>query len=170
MKVKDFFRLALKLIAIFYAVQVIYSIAGSFQFFISSIPYSLFYAILGFIAVLIPAFVYYLIFVKSDKVMNILKIDKGFESEEVNFGNLSSKEILKIAFIIFGLLMIVQNIPSFVTNCFYAFKHSAKPTFYEFGADTAQHDYFAMTESGIYILLGYLMLTNYKRISGWFDK
>ena len=94
MKVKDLFRLALKLIAIFYAISVIYSIAGSFQFLILSFEHSLYYALWGLILILIPALTYYVIFIKSDKVMNILLIDKGFESDEVNFGNLSSKEIL----------------------------------------------------------------------------
>jgi hypothetical protein len=170
MEIKDFFKLALKLIAIFYAVQAVYLIVGNIYYFISTYKFQPVFAVFTLLSTLIPVVVYYLIFVQSDRVVRFLKIDKGFEGQKVHFGNLTSNEILKIAFIIFGLLMIVEGLPDFLTNVFYAFKDSAGSKFYEPNPDEMRYDYFAMTKSGIYILLGYLMLTNYKRIANWFDK
>lgn len=170
MKVKDLFRLALKIIAIFYAINAIFIIAKNIQFYMAGgFMFNIHY-IWPIISTLIPVLVYYLIFVQSEKLIKFLKIEKGFESDEVNFGNLSSGEILKIALIIFGLLMIVWGLPNFVTNCFYAFKYSVEPHFYENDATTITYDYFEMTQSAIYVLIGYLMITNYKRIAKRFDK
>lgn len=170
MEIKDFFKLALKLIAIFYAIDAIFLIASNIQYFINTYEYKVYTVAWTILSTFIPVLMYYLIFVQSDRLIKILRIDRGFEGQKVHFGNLSSSEILKIAFIIFGLLMIVWGLPNFVTNCFYALKYSAGPKFYEPNPDTIRFDYFEMTQSAIYMLLGYLMVSNYKRIAIWFDK
>lgn len=170
MEIKDFFKLALKLIAIFYAVEAIYFLAGNIQYFINIYEYEVITITWTILSTLIPVLMYYLIFVQSDKLVKFLKIDQGFEGKKVNFGSLSSLEILKIAFIIFGLIMIVWGLPNFLTNGFYAFKYSAGPQLYEPHPDAIRYDYFEMTQSGVYILMGYLMVSNYKRIANWFDK
>ncbi len=168
MKVKDFFKLALKLIAIFYAVNAIYSIIGNLQYFIYANNFINITTLWIVISILVPVIIYYLIFVKSDKLIKVLKIDQGFENQEINFGNLTQNEVLKIAFIIFGLIMIVWGLPSFLTNCFYAFKYSVEPQFLN-NSDGIKHDHIEIIQSAIYILLGYLMISNYKRITNWFD-
>ena len=170
MEIKDFIKLALKLIAIFYTIDGIYFIARNIQYFVITYEYKLYTVTWTIMTTVIPILMYYLIFVQSDKLIKFLKIDEGFEGQKVQFGNLKSNEILKIAFVIFGLLMIVWGLPNFLTNCFYAFKYSTEPRLYEPAPETLIFDYFEITQSAIYILLGYLMLTNYKRIANWFDK
>lgn len=169
MEIKDFFKLTLKLIAIFYGIDAIYNIAGLMQYFALSFQYSYISIIWVIGSSLLIVLTYYLIFVKSDWLIRVLKIDQGFEGKKVHFGNLTSNEILKIGLIIFGLFMIVWGLPNFVTNLFYAFKYSAGPQFAD-NQTAVQHDYFEMTQSGIYIVLGYLMVSNYKNIARWFDK
>jgi hypothetical protein len=170
MEIKDFFKLVLKLIAIFYGLDALFTIASSIQYYAYGNPFLNISTIWMIVSTLLPVLVYYLIFVQSDKLIRFLKIDKGFEGQKVQFGNLTSNEILKIAFIIFGLLMIVWGLPSFLTNCFYALKYSAGPQLYEPHQDTVKVDYYELTRSGIYILMGYLTVSNYKRIAKWFDQ
>ena len=169
MEIKDFFKLALKLIAIFYAVDAIYLISSNIQYFMYSQQYSNVTTLWIIITTVLPVLMYYLIFIQSDKLIKFLKIDKGFEGKEVNFGNLTSNEILKIAFIFFGCIMIVWGLPNFLINCFYAFKYSAGQQLID-SKSTIKYDYFEMTQSAIYVLMGYLMVSNYKRIANWFDK
>ncbi|MEQ6124634.1 hypothetical protein AAON49_10565 [Pseudotenacibaculum sp. MALMAid0570] len=169
MELKDLFKLALKLIAIFYAIEAIFIIGSNIRYFLYGYDLLNISSIWMFISTIVPVLMYYLIFVQSDKLIKFLKIDKGFTSQQVNFGNLSSGEILKISFIIFGLIMIVWGLPNFVTNCFYAFKYSAGNHLLS-DSEALKYDYFEITQSGIYILLGYLMISNYKRIANWFDK
>jgi len=169
MEFKDFFKLSLKLIAIFYGIDAIYNIAGLMQYFALSYQYSYLSItwVLGSSTLIVLT--YYIIFLKSDWLIRFLKIDQGFKGKTVNFGNLTSNELLKIALILFGFFMIVWGLPNFVTNLFYAFKHSAGPQFAD-NQSAIQHDYLEMTQSGIYMLLGYLMVSNYKSIARWFDK
>tara|TARA_R110002073_G_scaffold53840_4_gene138806 strand:- start:17142 stop:17651 length:510 start_codon:yes stop_codon:yes gene_type:complete len=169
MEVKDLFRLALKLIAIFFTIEAIFLISGNIRYFVYGHEFLNISSIWMVISTLLPILMYYLIFVQSDKLIKFLKIEKGFKDQKVNFGNLTSNEILKITFIIFGLLMIVWGLPNFITNCFYAFKYSVEPQFLN-DSQVFRHDYFEITESGIYILIGYLIISNYKRIANWFDK
>jgi hypothetical protein len=169
MEVKDFFRLALKLIAIFYTIEAIFFISSNIRYFVYGGELLGVTTLWMVTSTLLPILMYYLIFVQSDKLIKFLKIDKGFKNQQIHFGNLTSNEILKIAFIIFGLMMIVWGLPSFITNCFYAFKYSVEPQFLN-DSQVLKYDYFEVTESGIYILIGYLMISNYKRIANWFDK
>ena len=169
MELKDFFKLALKLIAIFFAVDAIYIIASNIQYFLSAREVLDFTGIWIIASTILPLIMYYLIFVQSDKLMKVLKIDKGFASQKVEFGNLSSSEILKIAFILFGLFMIIQGLPNLVVNLVYAFDYSASPKFSDV-TETAIFNYFDMIQSGVFVVLGYLMISNYKGIAKWFEK
>lgn len=169
MELKDFFKLALKLIAIFFTVEAIYIIASNIQYFLRAREVLDLTGIWFVASALLPLLMYYLIFVKSDKLMKVLKIDKGFTSQKVEFGNLSSSEILKISFILFGLFMLIQGLPNLIVNLVYAFDYSASPKFSGI-PETAIFNYFDMIQSGVYVVLGYLMISNYKGIAKLFEK
>ncbi|MFY0630095.1 MAG: hypothetical protein JXR05_06915 [Flavobacteriaceae bacterium] len=169
MHVKDLFKLALKLIAIFYAFSAILLLIDNASYFIYTNNMLSFISLSMAIRVLAPVLVYYLVFKKSDWLVSVLNLDKGFENQQINFGSLSAKELIKITVLFLSLYMLFTGIPDFLSHCFYAFKYSIEPNLYIDNSYQRQ-DYFNWTVSGIYMLLGFLATQNYKRIANWIDK
>lgn len=91
----------------------------------------------------------------ADKVVGLLRLDKGFDEERMDFGNLKATDIVKIGTFIIGGLLIINNIPALLSHTFFAFKDGISGQ----GYDTTNK--FNWAVSGINILLGYLLLTNY---------
>ncbi len=51
-----------------------------------------------------------------------MKLGKGFTDDRMELGNIKSSDIIKTGTFIIGGLMIVDNIPSLLSQAFWAFK------------------------------------------------
>ncbi|MDF0707041.1 hypothetical protein [Flagellimonas okinawensis] len=98
-------------------------------------------------------------------------MEKGFDSEHIETKDLNAKGLFNLGLIILGLLMIVDNIAQFLNFCYLAFKKQVSP----YGLDEIdgamldqQLDYNWWIISGLNVLIGLIMLTNYKQISKLF--
>jgi hypothetical protein len=100
-----------------------------------------------------------------DKVINWLKLDRGFDDDSIDFKNFNNANILKLAVIVIGGILIIKNIPAFLSHTLFAFKSSmgngAENNIIKYDL----RDYFYWATSFLNILLGYLMLANYQYIS-----
>ncbi len=92
---RDFFILIIKLFGLFSVVTSLFtSLPSHFSFALMDIDaFSLIW--IGLTAIVVVGLFILLIF-KSDKVVDLLRLDKGFEDDSIAFGNLSSIEIVKI--------------------------------------------------------------------------
>ena len=109
------------------------------------------------LAILIGLFV--ILIFKSDQVINLLRLDKGFDDDRIEFGNMNSRSLLKLAMIIIGGLLILDNIPEFLWHTLFAFQAEI---------DRKTHDSmykFQWAVSGVNLMLGLLLLTNYNALS-----
>jgi hypothetical protein len=109
------------------------------------------------IAVILGLFA--LLIFKSDKVVSVLKLDKGFEDEKIDFGNLKSTDLIKTGIFIIGGMLFLDNIPVFLSHAYFAFKENIVGTPYP------PKEKFYWAVSGINLVIGYLLLTNYHHIS-----
>ncbi|RRG21002.1 hypothetical protein DWB61_11315 [Ancylomarina euxinus] len=109
------------------------------------------------LAIMVGLFV--LLIFKSHKLVNLLKLDKNFDDERVEIGNLNPSSIVKLALIIIGGLMIINNIPVFLSQILFAFKRDSM------GTEFHPNDYYNFIASGIKVLVGTLILTNYSALS-----
>jgi hypothetical protein len=109
------------------------------------------------LAVMVGLFVF-LIF-KSHKVVNLLKLDKNFDDERIDFGNFNPSSIVKIALIIIGGFLIIENIPAFLSHTLFAFKVDV------IGMNYKSMHKFNWAVSGIKLVLGFLIVTNYSGIA-----
>ena len=64
---------------------------------------------------------------KTDFIIDILKLDKGFDEEQINLGNLTNESIFKLALIIIGGFLIIDYTPTLLFDIVNAFK--SKSTF-----------------------------------------
>lgn len=155
---RDFFISIIKLFGLMSIITTLFSvIPGNFSFALMYMDIFSFVWMAFAIIVVVGLFVF-LVF-KSDRVVDLLKLDKGFDDEKIELGNLASLDIVKIGTFIIGGLLIIENIPDFLSHTLFAFKGSIV------GKVRGEEDNFLWAVSGINILLGFLLITNYSFVA-----
>ena len=99
--------------------------------------------------------IFLLLLFKPKSIVHSLKLDKGFDDDRIEFGNLTAADIIKIGCFIIGGLLFVNNIADVLSQTFLAFKsdmHHVEYTYY--------NEYIWAT-SAIKTAIGFLVLTNY---------
>jgi hypothetical protein len=164
---KDLFIIVIKLFGLYLFIVTLFNIIPSC---VSNVASEMdWYSILYIIAIVLLFSMLLVVFLfNSHKVATFLKLDKGFDDEYIHFGNLDSEKISHLGFIIVGGLVFIDNLPFLLTNTYLTFKSSAQTTFDgEVPAYGTPHDYANLWSSLLSVLLGYLILTNYKSITKW---
>jgi hypothetical protein len=162
---RDFFRLIIKLFGLYSGLITVFTVIPNnitnvlFQF-----NFMMFLFIIGATLVIVLLFLF-LIF-KTDYIIDLLKLDKGFDEERIQFENLNSESIVKIAIFLIGGFLIINYLPNFLNYTVQAFRSKIQSS--EFSNISV--NYFNWIVSGINILLGYILITNYKVIAHYFDK
>ncbi|WP_190811678.1 hypothetical protein [Flagellimonas sp. S3867] len=159
---RDFFRIIIRIFALYLLLLTIFNFIPTN---VSYLSYEL--AIWPVLIILGSAVLMILLFVfllrKSDNVIDVLKLDKGFDDERIEFGNLGSLEIVKIALIFIGGFMILDHLPEFLHYCYLGFKKEISVTGlspFEAPGLAEFWDYFRWFISGVNLLVGYLILSN----------
>lgn len=163
---KDFFRLIIKLFALYSIITTIfYSIPSSLSFALMDFDFYSILFIVGF--TLLTLFLITLLLFKADWIIKILKLDKGFDSNEVSFQNFNLENIVKISIIITGGLLVIENFPKFLTYLIYIFKTSLSVNEFSPYNTNSQNfkDYIELGTRFINIIVGYLLLTNFNTLS-----
>jgi len=138
---RDFFMLILKLFGLFALIKTL------FEFIPLMIIYPDPRALYNYIATTIIAIVLFLILIfKSGQIMRLLKLDRGLDDELMGFGNITSVDMVKIGAIIIGGVLIVQNIPQFLNQCYNALSTDANEMGYS--AYDGEEDDPLLSESG----------------------
>lgn len=151
---KDFFILLIKIFGLFSVVTSLFSVLPSnISFAMMNIDAISIIWIVFAVIVVIGLFV--LLIFKSDKVVNLLKLDKGFDNDLIELGNLSTTDIIKLGTFIIGGFLILDNIPPFLSHTLFAFKGSI------IGLEYNEMDKFNWVINGLNLAIGYFLLTNY---------
>ena len=163
---KDLFRIIIKIFGLYLAIATLFS----------TIPNNISWAIQGFdvngiiytlLATGITLFLFITLVFNPDKIINWLKLDKGFDHDEIIIKQFSTDNILQLAIILIGGSLMIEYIPIFLSHSYFAFKTSAQNSFlsdyaYQYGEG---RDYMKWGISFINLLIGYLLITKYKTIS-----
>lgn len=162
---RDLFRLIIKIFGLYSGILTLFTVIPSN---VSSLVYQLdtISILIILSSILIPIGLFLLLIFKTDAIINFLKLDKGFDEEQIVIGNLKNESILKLSIIIIGSFLILDYIPGLLFDIVNAFKSkgSAAPI------EGTSVDYFGISIGIINIVLGYLLLTNYKSLATFFSK
>ncbi|MBN4051529.1 hypothetical protein JYU16_01820 [bacterium AH-315-M05] len=157
---KDFFRVLIKVFGLYSLILAL------FTFFPSQLSFVLYeieligiLIVLGMLTFIVLIFVF--LIKKPDTIINWLKLDQGFDEERIHFEKLNVQNIIKIAALIIGGLLLIDSIPVFLSHTYFAFKSDIAGS----GLDNKQYTKWAI--SFLNILLGYLLVANFARISKW---
>lgn len=156
---RDFFMLVIKLFGLFAVIKAL------FEFIPLMIIYPDPSSIYNYMMITASLVVLYLILIfKSGQIVRLLKLDKGFDEEMMGFENITSVEMVKIGTIIIGGILIIQNIPQFLTQCYNALSPDAN----EMGFSA--YDGKKMTLSCLNLVIGYLLISNYHWVEKLFNR
>jgi hypothetical protein len=167
MTVKDFFRLLIKLFALYSLVVSLFAVIRSIFGFI---PYEFDWLNLAWIAfttILLFALFVMLAF-QTDRIVEKLKLERGFDSTHIHFEKLDSFTIIKIGSIVIGCFLLVQNIPHFIVQLYLALRIRASETLLDgLLGFSRENNIYELSLRSINLLFGYLLLTNSGLISKW---
>ena len=172
---RDFFILTIKIFGLFSIITALFStLPNNISFVIQNIEFT------GIIWLIITTLIiiglFYLLLRKADKVSDFLKLEKGFDQERIDFSGLKSLDIIKFGILIIGGFLFIENIPSFLSHTLFAFKSSIPQGFdqaYENRGILKYNrleDYVYWISSGFNLIIGYLLIVNFKRISNYLNK
>lgn len=169
---KDLFRLIIKIFGLYFVISTMLS---TLPFYIETLT-SLFdlnnhteysYYIWMIFNMLFLVFLFVFLIYKTDLIIKWLKLNKGFDEDRIDFQNFNIANILKLAVIVIGGLLLIHNIPIFLSNSWFAFKASVgsninNDTTLQFGS---LRDYINLGIAFINIVIGYFLVTNYNFVS-----
>jgi len=159
---KDFFRIIIKLFGLYWFISSLFS-AGQFYylFFTSALTVtSLLMSLLLFLVVMV---LFYMLIVKTDFLIDFLKLNSGFDEDRIEFENFGMDNILKLGIIIIGGTLIIDNIAYFLNQSYLALK--IQMTDVSGIISLNRYNSFQWAVSFTKIILGYFLLTNYPAIS-----
>ncbi len=150
---KDFFILIIKLFGLYSIITAIFStLPQSISLLITD--FSIETIIYLTVALLVLVALFILLIFKSHLLVKILKLEKGFDDNRIELGNLTTIEIVKIATFIIGGFLIIDNIPVFINQTFNAFYSEINS---QVITSASKWNWFV---NGFNILIGYLLITN----------
>lgn len=151
---KDFFILIIKLYGLLLVIDTIFSaLPNSVAFAIMFIDIEGILIIASAVIILVVLFI--LLVFKADKLVRLLKLEKGFDDDRIELGNFKSSDIIKIGTFIIGGILFIENIPSFLSHSYFAFKSEIQ------GIDYSPSAKYYWAVNGINLIIGYLLVANF---------
>lgn len=168
---RDFFILLIKAFGLYSIISISFSVLPNNMLY--TIRYIDYIGIIWMLLSLITIFcLFFFLIKKANKVSDFLKLEKGFDDNQIDISGLKSKDIIKIAVLIIGGLLFINNIPPFLSNTLFAFKASVPQSFENSNLIKYNNlkDYLHWANSGINLIMGYLLIFNFKKISNYINK
>ena len=159
---KDFFSVLIKLFGLQSLIITIFSTIPNYTAFSAS-EYSIEFIITIVISLGVTIGLFSILIFKSNWIVTVLKLDKGFDTDEINIGGLNSEEIIKTGTFIIGGIVFINNISNAISqgiNLLYLDTN-------DFDITINQKLY--LGQSIVIVIVGWLLMTNYSRIAKWFN-
>ncbi len=109
--------------------------------------------------VILPFIVSIVLIFWTSWVINLLKLDKGFQSTEVLLNSTSQQQTLQLAIILLGGFLIVKNITTTIAHVVEAFRISL------IGFENSTYHNF--WQSGLSVFIGALLIANREALTKW---
>ncbi|MBL7885201.1 MAG: hypothetical protein JNJ52_00505 [Flavobacterium sp.] len=163
---RDFFRLIIKIFGLYSLILTVFTVIPNN---ISNLLYQYDIRMIAVILAImcISVGLFFVLLFKTDSIITILKLEKGFDEEKMDIGNLNSQSILKLALILIGGFLVLDYVPSFLFELVNAFKYKVSDASSIEGYSV---DYFGLSTGIINIVIGFLLVMNYKSIAHFLDK
>lgn len=162
---KDLFRILIKLLATYSLIITVFTTIPSSISYLPMYSDDLIFMI-GWIigSLLIVGGLFLWLLRKPDGIINLLKLDKGFDDELIDLKIAKPELVLHIGLIVIGGIMFVDNILLFITYTYTAFQADID------GNMMGEWDKQWWVVSALKTFVGYLLVWNYAPITTWILK
>ena len=113
MSPRDFFRVVLKILAI---LMIVNGVVPAFSQLITYFGRETYIALLLLGMAIFFGFIAWVILIKTDEIIEVLKLDRGYQTEEFTFGEPHTGKIIRLACIIAGLYMFFESVPDILVE------------------------------------------------------
>ena len=163
---RDFFRLVIKLFGLY---SLILSLFTFLPRNISNVTLYkdeiwIIFAVLGSVLLTISLFLFLLF--KTDFIIDVLGLEKGFDEDKIILGDFKTEQILKFSIILISGFLIVEYFPSVLVEMLNIFKTKTS----SYSIIGYEVDYYNFIIGIINVIIGLFLITNYKPISNYLDK
>lgn len=172
---KDLFKIILKLFGLFSVTRIFLEIPQLIFYFSYETNYEISPETNWYILLILGSLVLttYILLFKADLIINLFRLDKGFDNDEISLITFSSKNVVKLALITISIYLIMNNIVEFLSQIVFAFKASIARNNLEAivtSINPISVDYWKLTFAGVNILVGFLILTSNTKIANRIEK
>jgi hypothetical protein len=167
---KDFFRVIIKLFGLYLLISSIYYFFYQIitTYSIINIENDEIYWIVGAFLLILVFFISLLFF--TDMYIDLFKLDKGFDDQQIILGDFDLEKLVQFSLLLTGLIMITNNLPQLINETLLAFKHRVSHNNIEIKEYYRQVSNFRWVSSGLYIIIGYILINNFASIGKFFIK
>lgn len=165
---RDFFKILIKVVGLYFFIQVLFTFLPSQIGFLnfnsdsgSMIGTTIYVAL---ILLFIIGLLYFLIRF-PEKIIDLFKLDQNFDQQKISINNFNQKNILTIALIIIGSFLVIENINTLLSGLYLVFRKSMNPLF-----PISEKSSIALILPALNLLLGGILLTFRNSISNYFEK
>src|SRR5690554_3443535 len=120
---RDFFILLIKLFGLISIVTTLTSVIPGNMVFVSISPDPFTVSWVIVVILVVIGLFSFLVF-KAEVLVDLLKLDRGFDDDRIDLGNLGASDVVKLGAFIVGGLLILNNIPAFLSHTLFSFKGS----------------------------------------------
>ena len=165
----DAFRLIIKSLGIYCFIDFLFTLVPNISYSVELWDVSL---TVNTIYLIVIFLITYLLLFQTERIIKVFRLAKGFDNEEIEI-KVKIKDLYKLAIVIIGLLLIVDNIASFLNYCYLAFKKEVSATGLA-DIEGAMHDQFIdynwWVMNGLNVLIGTVIILNHEKLASLFIK
>ena len=168
---KDLFKIILKLYGLYSIINLIVQTPNLVYYFYFDTLGDMNWLILT--VPILSLLVIYLLLFKPQIIINLFKLDRGFENNEFSIDSKKVSNLTKVALTIIAIYLIVSNLGEFLTQVVFSFKESISSNSLDRLIKTIDYNpvnYKIMFNTGLSLIFGFLILTNNTRITNWIEK
>jgi len=160
---RDFFILILRLFGLYSIVTSLFTgLPSAISYALIDMTIGGVFWVAGTVVVMVGLFL--LLIFRAEAVVDKLRLDKGFDEDRIEVGGVKSEAIIKLACLLLGGSLIIHNIPAFLNHTLYALKSDIGGFLYDKG------NQFDWAVTGVNLIVGYLLITNYHTVAKFFNK
>lgn len=161
---RDFFRILIKIIGLYFFIQIIFGVLPSQISFLNyDAGFGIFFSIFVIVSLILAVF--YFLIRYPEKIIDLFKLDKNFDNEKISVNNFNAKNIITISVFIIGIFLFIENISSLIIGLYQELKKSNNPLL-----SSEENDSLNLVFTALNVVLGCILIVYRKNISDYFEK
>lgn len=160
---RDFFILTIRLFGMMSMVTLVMTVLSGYVSIIYADVAAFGIATICFLLIVIFA-IFLLIVQYAPKIVEILKLDSGFDNDKIEFGNFSPRDVVRIGSYIVGAPIFISAFSEIIYFLVRSFGNEVGDYVENLGGRSV------LLENGIRLIIGFLLITKYEVVANFLVK